>query len=438
MKAMIVGGGAREHAIAKRLAEDAEVYAFLSNVNPGIVSMCKDYMIGKETEVDAVSGYASSMGVDIAFIGPEAPLGTGVVDALEEAGVPAVGPKAGAAQLEISKSFMRDLMKEHDVPGAVRYGVFSDIDEASAFIGGLNGRVAVKPVGLTGGKGVKVWGDHFQNAVGAAHYAKQVIDREIGGARSVVIEECLTGEEFTLQAFVDGRNVIPMPLVQDHKRAYEGDRGPNTGGMGSYSMSDGMLPFVPEEDVARAIEIMKRTVEAMAESGNEYKGILYGQFMETIDGPKVIEFNVRFGDPEAMNVLPLLEDSLVDISWQIVEGRLETATFRPKATVCKYVVPKGYGTDPLEGSSLKVNMTETNDLLLFYASVNAGNGFVLTTRSRSLGILGIADSIQDAERYAQEGLSGIDGEFFARHDIGTMETIQRKIDHMARVRKGLD
>ncbi len=438
MKAMIVGGGAREHAIAKKLAEDAELYAFMSNVNPGIVELCKDHMIGKETEVDAVAGYATKMGIDIAFIGPEAPLGAGVVDALEEAGVPAVGPKAGAARLEISKSFMRDLMAEYEVPGAIRYGVFSDTNAAAAFITELNGRVAVKPVGLTGGKGVKVWGDHFQNSAGAIHYAKEVIDTCIGGSRSVVIEECLTGEEFTLQAFVDGKNVIPMPLVQDHKRAYEGDRGPNTGGMGSYSMPDGILPFVPQEDVDKAVEIMRKTVEAMAESGNEYKGILYGQFMETVDGPKVIEFNVRFGDPEAMNVLPLLEDSLLEISWQIVEGRLEPAKFRPKATVVKYVVPKGYGTDPLEGSPLKVDTPETTDLMLFYASVNAGNGFVLTTRSRSLGILGIADRIQDAEKHAEAGLSGIDGEFFARHDIGTMEAIQRKIDHMARVRKGLE
>jgi phosphoribosylamine--glycine ligase len=253
-----------------------------------------------------------------------------------------------------------------------------------------------------------------------------------------VIEECLTGEEFTLQAFVDGRNVVPMPLVQDHKRAYEGDRGPNTGGMGSYSMSDGLLPFVPEEDVERAVEIMKRTIEAMADDGNEYRGILYGQFMETAAGPKVIEFNVRFGDPEAMNVLPLLEDSLLDISWQIVEGRLEPAKFKQMATVCKYVVPKGYGTDPMEGSPLQVSPMDRSDLMLFYASVNDGNGVVLTTRSRSLGILGIADRIQDAERNAEEGLSGIQGEFFARHDIGTMEAIQRKIDHMELVRKGLD
>ncbi|HID74170.1 MAG TPA: phosphoribosylamine--glycine ligase, partial [Thermoplasmata archaeon] len=299
MKALIVGGGAREHAIARRLAEDAEVYAYMSNKNPGIAHLARGHRIGRETDVDAVTAYAKETGIDIGFIGPEAPLGAGLVDALAEAGIPAVGPTTRAAELETSKSFMRGLMQRHKIPGGVRFGVFSDVSEAAEFIDHLDGRVAVKPVGLTGGKGVRVWGDHFNSPEGALHYAKEVIDERIGGSRAVVIEELLTGEEFTLQAFVDGRTVVPMPLVQDHKRAYEGDRGPNTGGMGSYSMPDGLLPFVPREDVERAVEVMEGTVRAMEKEDRGFRGILYGQFMETADGPRVIEYNVRFGDPEA-------------------------------------------------------------------------------------------------------------------------------------------
>ncbi|MCI0496841.1 MAG: phosphoribosylamine--glycine ligase, partial [Thermoplasmata archaeon] len=288
----------------------------------------------------------------------------------------------------------------------------------------------------TGGKGVQVWGDHFTTRAEATAYAKEVIDRGIGGSNAVVVEELLEGEEFTLQAFVDGKRVVPMPLVQDHKRAYEGDRGPNTGGMGSYSMEDHLLPFVPKGDVDRAVGIMESTVAAMAREGRDYRGILYGQFMETVYGPKVIEFNVRFGDPEAMNVLPLLEDSLLGASFEIVEGRLTPKRFRKMATVCKYVVPKGYGTSPLENAPLRVSTREGDNTLLFYASVNDGDGIVLTTRSRSIGILGIASRLEDAERFAQSGLSGIEGEFFARHDIGTRAAIERKMTHMTRVRTG--
>ena len=197
------------------------------------------------------------------------------------------------------------MMDRHGMAGCPKYRVFQDQEDAVSFISQYPGDLAIKPIGLTGGKGVRIMGEHVDRN-GAIDYAKQLEGR-------VVVEERLIGEEFTLQAFVDGTHLIPMPLVQDHKRAFEGDQGPNTGGMGSYSMPDHSLPFVTHNDREKALRIMKDVVAVMAKIGQPYRGILYGQFMNTRNGPMVIEFNARFGDPEAMNVLSLLESDMTEI-----------------------------------------------------------------------------------------------------------------------------
>ncbi len=439
MKVMIVGGGAREHAIASCIVDaGGELYAYMGNRNPGILRMSSDAGLGKETEIEKVRDYAVSKRIEMAFIGPEAPLNAGLVDILKEAGIAAVGPTGAAARLETSKEFMRNLMSKYDLPGAIRYGVFSDAAEAASFIEEL-GQVAIKPVGLTGGKGVRVSGDHFASTEEAAAYAREVIENSIGGSARVVVEELLVGEEFTLQAFCDGKTVAAMPCVQDHKRAYEGDKGPNTGGMGSYSQADGLLPFMRGEEVEEAMMIMQRTLDAMREEGCPYSGVLYGQFMLTAKGPRVIEYNVRFGDPEAMNVLPLLRTDILEIGGAIADGTLKNdLAFDRKATVCKYIVPRGYGVKSVSGALINVEgWTDGPDRRLFYAAVNEEDGRIFTTTSRSMAVVGMGDTIEEAEAVAEDCLVCISSnDIFVRHDIGKPESIQRKIEHMEKVRGG--
>ncbi|MHC1629876.1 MAG: phosphoribosylamine--glycine ligase [Methanoculleaceae archaeon] len=428
MKILVVGGGGREHAIVKALARnpDVAIYAFLSNANPGILAIAKDRHLAPETAVEQVVEWANRWAVDMAVIGPEAPLEQGVVDSLERAGIPCIGPSRLAARLETDKAFCRNLMTENNIPGCPDYRVFDEPGEAGDFLRSCNEDMVIKPVGLTGGKGVRIMGEHL-DLRGAIEY----VHRLNGG---VVIEERLQGEEFTLQAFVDGKHLVPMPLVQDHKRAYEGERGPNTGGMGSYSVPDHLLPFITESDYRTALSIMEDAVRAMERCGAPYRGILYGQFMNTADGPKVVEFNARFGDPEAMNVLSILESDLVSIFCKLIDGSISRADvkFSPLATVCKYIVPEGYPEKPVTGQP--VTIPPDHRALIYCASVEKRDGQFYTLRSRTMACVGIGDSLQEAEEIAEETASQVVGRVFYRRDIGTQEVLDRKIRHMKELR----
>ncbi|AGB05267.1 phosphoribosylamine--glycine ligase [Aciduliprofundum sp. MAR08-339] len=440
-KVLLIGSGGREHAIARALTRGgAKIYAVMKHKNPGIARIAKDYVIGDHNSLSFVENldWVKFRKVDFAFIGPEEPLIRGMADMLESHGIPVVGPRKDAAIIEGSKEFMRELMKKHRIDGIVDYFVFTDPKRVEEFLKDYHKEFVVKPVGVTGGKGVWVMGDHFQTKEEGIEYAKRVLEEGIGGEKKVIIEEKLVGEEFTLQVFTDGRNIRGMPLVQDFKRAYEGDRGPNTGGMGSYSMEDHLLPFMDDKDYARAMKILEDIIAAMRREGREYKGILYGQFMLTAEGPKVIEINCRFGDPEAMNVLSILESNLVDISWNIIEGKLnEKIEFKNKATVVKYVVPEGYGTsNVIKGSEIKVNedRIEKEGALLYYASVDEKSGRIYTTTSRSLAVVGIGKDLHEAEHIAEGALKHITGRIYARHDIAKREMIERKIEKMRELR----
>lgn len=441
MRVLAVGGGAREHAIVEALSRSgAEVYAALKNRNPGIARAAKESAFVDETDVAKVVEFARARKVELAVVGPEAPLEAGLADGLAAAGIPTASPSKAAARIETSKSFMRELMLKHKVGGAVKFAVTEDLAGVNAALDQMGLEVVVKPTGLTGGKGVKVFGEHMMTRQDVLTYAEEIFSNRIGGAPRVVVEERLVGEEFTVQAFCDGRKVVPMPAVQDHKRAYEGDKGPNTGGMGSYSQKDGLLPFLRRGEYDRAVEIVQQAVDALRAEGCEYHGTLYGQFMVTRDGPKVIEFNARFGDPEAMNVLSLLSSDFSRICLGMAEGGLSArdVAFAQKASVCKYVVPEGYGTKSLSGHEIKVDEAAISEegALLYYASVNEKEGRVYTTTSRSVGIVGIADSIDEAEGKAEKALAHVSGRIAVRHDIGKRAMLDAKVRRMDSIRGG--
>lgn len=428
MKILVVGGGGREHAIVRALARtgDTEIFSVMARANPGISALATGVRLCRETDIPRITEFARESGAEYAFIGPEAPLEAGIVDRLEEMNIPCVGPTQAAARIETDKAFCRDMMELHNIDGCPKYRVFHDRAEAIAFIHDYEGDLAIKPIGLTGGKGVRIMGEQVDRA-GAVAYVKSL-------AGGVVLEERLIGEEFTLQAFVDGNHLIPMPLVQDHKRAFEGDLGPNTGGMGSYSMPDHRLPFVTEADYNKALAIMKSTVAALERTGHPYQGILYGQFMNTARGPKVIEFNARLGDPEAMNVLSLLGSDLSDVVVRITEGSLSVTnvTFEQKATVCKYIVPSGYPDSPHPGDPVTIGSPDK--ALIYYANVEERGGRLSTLTSRTLAFVGIGPTLEEAERIAEQSASAVTGQVRYRRDIGTRALLDQRINHMKELR----
>ena len=437
---LLVGGGGREHAIARALeGGDCELYACAENRNPGIARIAAGFETLDTTNRNAVATYANEVDATLAAIGPEKALESGVADALNEVDVFAFGPGAEAARIETDKAYQRRFMREHGIPGCPEFETFENTDAACEYIDSSTTDLAVKPAGLTGGKGVKVIGDQVNREEAKEYLRGNDYDR-------VVLEERFVGEEFTVQAFVANGSLRVTPAVQDHKRAYEGDEGPNTGGMGSYSDASLELPFMTEEEYREAVRILDATVEAL----EDYTGVLYGQFMLTDDGVKVIEYNARFGDPEAMNTLPVMNTAFLDVLVAAREGEaLPQLSFAPRATVCKYAVPEGYPEDPKGGTRIDVDeesvrraasgeggadQSDANDARLFYASVDEREDGIYTTTSRAFAVVGIAETIAEAEAIAENALSGTDEGVRIRHDVGTEALVQARIDHANELR----
>ena len=433
MKILVVGTGAREHAICEAAIKDdeTELYSIMSNQNPGIARI-SEFKIGSENDIPLVRKFAQENKVDMAIIGPEAPLEKGIVDSLLEDGIYCVGPTREAARIETDKAFMRNLFTDHKIGGSLIYKVFNDVQEAGEFIDDFGKDLVVKPIGLTGGKGVKIMGEQLKDGEEAKSYVKEVIDTKMGGYAGVVLEERAIGEEFTVQAFADGKNIAPMPVVQDHPYAFEGDKGPITGGMGSYSDTNGLLPFLNEKYRDESVKIMEDTVKAINKEVGPYKGFLYGQFMLTSAGPKLIEYNARFGDPEAMNVLPLLETNFVDICQGIIDSNLKGANFESKATVCKYIVPQGYPGKAVPNQVIKVDeeKIQDNNTLVYYAAVNQKDNEIYTSSSRALALVSVGDSISEAEEICEASTHHVNGDIYHRKDVGTEELIDKRVKHM--------
>ena len=432
---LVIGSGAREHAIVRALdrsTQEKTISCLASNMNPGIAELCDELTVNNINDPEFVVSYAKETDATLAIVGPENPLAAGVADALWGAGVKTVGPKKDLAQLETSKAFTRNLLKEYDIPGGPKYQTFDTLDGVTDFLNELGENYVVKYDGLAGGKGVKVAGDHLHSHDEALAYCQELVDSD----GEFVIEEKFVGEEFSLMSFCDGDNLKHMPAVQDHKRAYEGDTGPNTGGMGTYSDANHSLPFLTDNDISQALEINIQTAMAIKDKfGVGYKGILYGGFMATARGVKLIEYNARFGDPEAMNVLSLLKSDFIDICVGVADGTLNQVDvqFANKATVCKYAVPEGYPDNPVKGEPIDVSKVKNLDGL-FYASVDFKSTSLVEAGSRTIAMVGVADTISDAEALAEKEVSSISGPLFHRTDIGTDEIVQKRVDHMNSLR----
>lgn len=414
MKILVVGSGGREHAIIKALKKNPKaevIYALPGNGGIAADAVCVD--IGAK-DIEGIARFAKDNGIDYAVVAPDDPLVLGAVDALEREGVPCFGPRANAAIIEGSKAFAKQLMKKYGIPTA-RYETFEEESAAEEYIDSLpEGNIVVKADGLALGKGVII---AESRAEAKAAVRSMMLDGKFGASGSrVVIEEFLTGPEVSVLSFTDGETVVPMVSSMDHKRALDGDKGLNTGGMGVIAPN----PYYTE-DIAR--ECMERiflpTVRAMRAEGRIFRGCLYFGLMLTPDGPKVIEYNCRFGDPETQAVLPLLESDLLDIMLACTEGRLKETEvrFSDKASCCLVKASSGYPEKYATGFPITVK--GTLDAELYIAGAKLVDGKLLTSGGRVLGVTAVADTLKEAvdAAYRESGKVTFEGEFF-RKDIG--------------------
>ncbi len=428
-KVLVVGGGGREHAIVDALSRSERVEKiFCAPGNAGISRQAKCVPL-EDTQVDELADFVENEGIDLTVVGPEVSLAAGIADEFVSRGFKIFGPTKAAAKIEASKDFAKSLMAKYNVPTA-GYCTFADYDEALAYVKSGKIPVVLKYDGLAAGKGVVV----AQTLEEADAALKDMLLGDKFGHGKVVVEEFLTGPEFSLLCFVDGAEVVPMVLSQDHKRAFDGDEGPNTGGMGAYTP----LPFVTVEDEKFALEhIMKPIASGMVEEGIPFKGVLYGGLMKTPDGIKVIEFNCRFGDPETEVVLPRLESDIFEIFWNVACGvPMPEVKWSDNAVIGFVLASKGYpgsykkgyeikGIDKaLEDSSVKVYHMGTG-LKKFDSDKDAHEVFdkaghsLITAGGRVLMVLASAPTLEEAHRKALSAVEKIDCEnLFHRTDIG--------------------
>ena len=414
MKILVVGSGGREHAIIKALKKDprAEVIYALPG-NGGIAADAVTVPVGAK-DIPGIVAFAKEKQVDYAVVAPDDPLVLGAVDALEEVGVPCFGPRADAAIIEGSKAFSKELMKKYGIPTA-RYETFSDEKAAESYIDGLpDGNIVVKADGLALGKGVII-AENREQAKDAVR--AMMLDGKFGASgRKVVIEEFLTGPEVSVLSFTDGETVVPMVSSMDHKRAHDGDTGLNTGGMGVVAPN----PYYTEEIAAECMEkIFLPTVRAMKAEGRTFKGCLYFGLMLTPDGPKVIEYNCRFGDPETQAVLPLMQSGLLEVMLACTEERLKDADvrFSDKASCCLVKASEGYPEKYESGYEITVD--GELDAELYIAGAKLDGDRLLTAGGRVLGVTAVADTLAEAvEKAYREGEKVRFANQFFRHDIG--------------------
>ena len=348
-KILLLGRWGKTHALAKALIEkspqETEVYCYMDKPNTGLVSLAADYMLGDMKDNQAIIDYAVSKKVDFAIAVPHMSLSNDISEEMSQRGIPCIGPNRICSRLETDKSFLRWILNKTDPDASPRFHEFKSREDAIDHIGEVDYDFAVKPVGVTEGDGVKVIGIQLKDREEAEDYIQEIFNKNIGGIPEIMIEEKLVGREYTIQAFVSKSGLRGMPATRDYKLLYEGEKGLNTPGMGSISFSDHLLPFLDEEEYRRSLEIMNGVIKYLGEEfGEYYQGCLSGQFIKTSEGIRVIEFNVRPGDSEIMNIIPILQTDFVEICEAILEDRLMDLQidYEPSATVCKYVVKEGF------------------------------------------------------------------------------------------------
>ena len=416
MNIMVVGGGGREHAIIKKLKENPRVetiYALPGN--GGIAQDAVCVAIGAK-DLDGICAFAAGHKIDYAVVAPDDPLVLGLVDRLEAIGIPCFGPRKSAAIIEGSKAFSKALMKKYGIPTAA-YEIFTDMEAAIAYVRSGSGAVVVKADGLALGKGVFVCADRDE----AERAVRSIMGERIFGesGAKVVIEEFLEGPEVSVLSFTDGNVVVPMISSMDHKRALDGDEGPNTGGMGTIAPN----PFYTPEVAGRCMkEIFLPTIRAMKAEGRTFRGCLYFGLMITKDGPKVIEYNCRFGDPETQVVLPLLKTDLLTVMQATTSGTLDqlTVEFDPGAACCVILASGGYPTHYEKGKEIVVTDEEKlKGATVYHAGTALKDGRLVTSGGRVLGVTCTAPSLEEAVKRAYDAASGItfEGVHF-RKDIG--------------------
>ncbi len=423
---LLIGAGAREVALARAIRKskkETTLTTLAPYKNPQLAALSDAYILAAIDDIEAIGPALANASFDKVVIGPEAPLAAGLADYFEERGIACFGPKKALARLESSKIYARNLLSQHLRPHLPDYQSFSEQEALNEFLKSYGSPFVIKANGLMGGKGVFVEGEHFHTFAEALAICKNIQEKQV----NVLIEEKLVGEEFSLLSFCDGKTLKHMPLVQDNKRAFVEDKGPNTGGMGSISYPDHGLPFLCSDEISTAQRINEQAIKALqADTGLSYRGVLYGGYMKTPNGIKLIEFNCRFGCPEAVNLLPLLETDFIDILEAIETQSLAglSLTFSKQATVCKYVVPEGYPDKPVKGEKISADLSSS---ALYFASIDQDCHLM---GSRAVATLGTAETLAEAEKIAEVEAKKIDGPVFHRSDIGSQELIQKRLDRI--------
>lgn len=415
MKIMVIGGGGREDAIIKKISENKnieKIYALPGN--GGIMGEATCVDIGAE-EIYKARDFAVKEKIDFAIVAPDDPLAMGAVDILEEAGIKCFGPDKSAAEIESSKVFAKNLMKKYNIPTA-EYEVFSEIDSAMEYVKTCKIPIVIKADGLAKGKGVIIAMDR-DSAISAIKEIMQ--DKKFGDSgNEIVVEEFLEGPEVSVLSFTDGKTIVPMISSMDHKRANDGDKGPNTGGMGCIAPN----PFYTEEIAKRCLdEIFIPTIDAMNKEGRTFKGCLYFGLMITKDGPKVIEYNCRFGDPETQVVLPLLESDLLEIMIAVREGRLseDIVKFSKKSACCVVMASGGYPNEYEKGYEIKIGEISDNSIV-YIAGAKRKDDKLITNGGRVLGLTAIDDTLEGAVSDAYDNIEKISfKKAYYRKDIGS-------------------
>jgi len=412
MNVLVIGKGGREHAIAWKFAQSKNVEkVFVAPGNDGMGDVAEPVPIA-EDDHDALVAFAKKENIDLTFVGPEQPLIDGIVDRFEAEGLTVFGPRQNAAIIEGSKAFAKELMAKYDIPTA-NYRSFTRYDKAKSYIEQQGAPIVIKANGLAAGKGVVV---AMTTDEALSHLYDMMVKKRFGEAsEQVVIEEWLEGEEFSLMAFVNGENVYPMVISQDHKRAYDGDRGPNTGGMGAYSP----VPQIGQAVVDQAVDtILKPAAKAMVREGRPFTGILYAGLMLTANGVKVIEFNARFGDPETQVVLPRLKNDLADVILSLLHDEPLELTWSEEAVVGVVVAANGYPGHYEKGSPITGFDKFSDDTLVFHAGTKKNSDMFVTNGGRVLLVASMRNKLEDSVRHVYENLAKLscDGCFY-RKDI---------------------